>query len=118
LAFGKLTNLATGPMVKKVADQIAPVLEEQLKTLPALGASKLRDEEFFKQFAVTPAWLAVESATSGLTKLYPPIEEKFGALMVHLRDELLIFDADTVTIVEDVKEKIVPAVIAGLQQQA
>ena len=116
MAFGKLGNLASGAITQKVADQLTPVLTEQIQKLPAFGASKLKDEEFFGNYVVKPCWLAVEAATSGLTKLYPPLQQKFGALMRHLRDELLIFEGESVSLVDDLPHRVPAAILSGLNQ--
>jgi hypothetical protein len=114
--FG-LADLAEKALLQKVASHVAPVLEEQLPKIRALSASKLQDDSFFASYVVQPAWLAVVAASSGLTKLYPPLEQRFGVLMQHLRNELVVFDGESVSLVDDLPKKLPAAIVAGLNQK-
>jgi len=114
--FG-LGKLAEKAILPRVANQIAPILAEQLPKLRTLSATKLRDDQFFSAYVTQPAWLAVVSASSGLTKLYPSLEPKFAVLMRHLRDELVVFEGESVSLVDDLPNKLPAAIVSGLSKK-
>lgn len=99
--FGKLKDLASAGVVEKAVVALEPIVHEHLGKIQALGIATVRDDTSYASHVVKPAYLAVAAAVSGATKLIPQFEERFSGIMHALRDELLVFDSDSVRLVED-----------------
>lgn len=113
--FGKLKNLASGSAVQNIIDQVTPLMAEQLEKVKTLSPEKINDNEFFGKMISQPAWLLVSASLGGITKLYPPLEQKFSGMMLHLRDELVEVKEGSVTLVEGFHAKLPQVMMEGLK---
>ncbi|HTU58622.1 MAG TPA: hypothetical protein VMF89_09310, partial [Polyangiales bacterium] len=80
-----------------------------------LGVASLRDDASYAMHVIQPAYLALAAAVSGATKLIPQFEERFTRLMHALRDELLIFEGETVRLVEDYQARLQAVLVTNLK---
>src|SRR6476620_4417871 len=104
--LGKLKDLASSAGLDKALATIEPVLLEQLAKVQAAGADTIRDDVRYAQHIIEPAYLAVVAASNGVTKLIPQFKDRFGRLMVRLRDELVVVEGSAVRLVEDFKARL------------
>ena len=104
--FGKLKDLASAGVMEKAAVALEPIVREHLAKVQALGVASVRDDASYVAHVVKPAYLAVLAAVSGATKLIPQFEERFSGIMHALRDELLVFENDSVRLVEDYQPRL------------
>jgi hypothetical protein len=113
--FGKLKDLASGTAIEKAVEAVEPIVREHLSKVQALGVANVRDDTSYATHIVRPAYLAVVAAVSGATKLIPQFEERFGRIMHALRDELLVFEGDSVRLVEDYQTRLQALLVSSLK---
>lgn len=106
----KLKEMANTAALEKVVASFEPVVRQHLSQVQALGAAVIRDDASYAANVVRPAYLAVVAATSGATKIIPQFEDRFQRVMLALRDELVLIEGTSVTLVEDFQTKL-PAVL-------
>ena len=104
--FGKLKDLASAGVMDKAVVALEPIVREHLGKVHSLGVATVRDDASYAAHVVKPAYLAVVAAVSGATKLIPQFEERFSGIMHALRDELLVFENDSVRLVEDYQPRL------------
>jgi hypothetical protein len=110
--FGKIKEMAGSATLDKAIAGLEPIISEQLAKLQALGAEVIQDDPRYSKFVIEPAYLAVLSASNGMTKLIPEFKDRFARLMVNVRDELVVIEGNAVRVVEDFKAKL-PQVLAN-----
>lgn len=113
--FGKLKDLASAGAVEKAVGAVEPIVREHLSKATSLGVASLRDDTSYGTHVVRPAYLALVAAVSGATKLIPQFEERFTKAMHALRDELLVFEGETVRLVEDYQTRLQTVLVASLK---
>lgn len=115
--LGKL-NKATGDgAMQKAADAIAPKLHQHLEsTVGELTPALIQEDDSYRQSVVSPALLVASGASGGVTSFIPGFKEKFANAMMHLRDELLVCSETSVSLVEDVKERLPAVLLEGLKK--
>ncbi len=116
--FGKLKDMAGNAMVQRAVDQITPIMHEQMEKIKSFKTEQLYDNEFFDNMVAKPAWTAISASLGGLTKLYPPLEQKFSGIMRHVRDELVLANDGQITLVEDFQGKLPGVLMEGLSKEA
>jgi len=99
--LGKLKEKAGDKMLGKVVEQVAPSLKPHLDRIQELDPQKVNDDTFYHEEVVSPALTAVKLASSGVAGMIPGFDDRFASAMRHLRDELLIVDAEKVALAED-----------------
>lgn len=104
--FGKLKDLASAGVMDKAVVAFEPIVREHLAKVETLGVATVRDDVSYAAHVVKPAYLAVVAAVSGATKLIPQFEERFSGIMHALRDELLVFENDSVRLVQDYQPRL------------
>ncbi len=114
--FGKLKDLAGKAGVQSVVDKMTPLMMEELEKIKSIGPDKINDDAFFKTMISNPAWMLVSSTLGGIDKLYPPLEQKFGGMMLHMRNELVVATATSVSLVEGFQAKLPDVMLEGLKQ--
>ena len=113
--LGKLKEIASSGAIEKAIASFEPIVREHLWNAQALGAAIVRDDASYAAKVVDPAYLAVVAATSGATKLIPQFEQRFGRLMLALRDELVLFEGDSVRLVDDFRTQLPSVLLANLK---
>lgn len=113
--LGKLKEMAGAGALDKAVASIEPVVREHLAKAQALGATVVADDTSYAAKVVQPAYLAVVAATSGVTKLIPQFEARFGRVMRALRDEVLLVDGDSVRLVDDFQARLPSVLIDGFR---
>lgn len=114
--LGKLKNLAGSAALKPVVDKVTPMLEPHLEKIKALSPAAVQDDEQFKTTLIAPTLTAIAASTSGVTKMIPKFDEKFTNAMLHLRDELIIFDGNSVKLVDGFQGKLPTVLLEGLKK--
>jgi hypothetical protein len=114
--FGKLKEATGGAAMQKAVDAISPKLIEQTDRIKQLEPDIVRDDEAFTQKFSEPALVAMAAISGGITALIPRFKERFSSAMLHLRDELLVLDGDSVEFVEGFKERLPAVFLAGLKK--
>jgi hypothetical protein len=113
--LGKLKDLASAGAMEKAIGAVEPIVREHLAKATTLGVASLRDDASYVTHVVQPAYLALVAAVSGATKLIPQFEERFTRLMHALRDELLVFEGETVRLVEDYQSRLQTVLVTNLK---
>lgn len=113
--FGKLKDLASGTAIEKAVEAVEPIVREHLSKVQALGVASVRDDTSYAAHIVRPAYLSVVAAVSGATKLIPQFEERFSRIMHALRDELLVFEDDSVRLVEDYQSRLQALLVSSFK---
>lgn len=113
--LGKLKDMASAAGLEKTVSSIEPVVREHLSKVKALGAEIIRDDARYAAQVVQPAYLAVVAASSGVTKLIPQFEERFGRVMLALRDELVVIEEGAVRLVDDFQARLPKVLIDSLK---
>jgi len=104
--FGKLKEMAGSAASDKVIEKLIPFVNEHLSACLRLGAPALKQDDTFTQQVIHPAYLATTAAVSGATSLIPQFKERFTKAFFLLRDELLEFSEEGVTLVPDFKARL------------
>jgi hypothetical protein len=104
--LGKLKDMAGSAALEKAIASLEPTFTEHVSKVQSLGADVIRDDVRYAQFVVEPTYLAILSASSGATKLIPEFKDRFSRLMLRVRDDLLVLEGTTVSLVEDFKAKL------------
>jgi hypothetical protein len=113
--LGKLKEAAGGAALQKVVGAVAPALTPHLDKLSQLSPDLVRNDDSFKDKVIAPALLAIAGSTAGATALIPKFNEKFTQAMLHLRDELVVFEGDRISLVEGFQERLPSVLMAGLK---
>ena len=111
----KLKEMASTAALEKAVASFEPVVREHLSRAQALGASVLRDDASYSANVVRPAFLAVIAAASGATKLIPHFEDRFGRVMLALRDELVLIEDNGVRLVDDFHKRLPSVLVENLR---
>src|SRR5690554_2017270 len=115
--LGKLSKGKGDGALQKAIEAIAPRLQEHLENAIAeLSPAMIRDDDSYRQSVVSPALLVASGASSGLTSFIPGFKEKFGAAMMHLRDELLVCDNSRVALAEDSRDRLPDVLTEGFKK--
>lgn len=114
--FGKLKELAGNAAVKSVADQIMPLIAEQLEKFKSLSPESINDDVVFDSVITQPLWLLVSSSAGGVTSLYPPLKEKFSGMMRHVRHELVVVKDGKIELVDGFKARLPGVMLDGLKK--
>jgi hypothetical protein len=114
--LGKLKDMASSGALDKAITHVEPIVREHLAKLQTLGADLVRDDVRYASLVIEPAYLAVVSASSGATKLIPQFKERFGRVMLALRDELVVIEGNAVRLVDDFQSRL-PTVLANSLKQ-
>lgn len=101
--------------MEKAIGAVEPIVREHLTKATTLGVASLRDDVSYGTHVVRPAYLALAAAVSGATKLIPHFEDRFTRLMHALRDELLVFEGETVRLVEDYQSRLQTVLATNLK---
>jgi hypothetical protein len=104
--LGKLKEMGGAAAAQQAIAKLEPLLHEHLSKLKTIGADVVQDDLRYAKFVVEPAYLALLSASSGVTKLIPEFKERFSRLMLRVRDDLVVIDGTTVTLVEDFQARL------------
>lgn len=113
--FNKLKELASGAVVKNVVDKVTPLITEQLEKVKSLRPEQLFDDTAFHQYVTKPTWLVVTASLGGLNKLYPPFEEKFSGMMMHIRNEIVQINDGKITFADGFRSKLPQIMMDGLK---
>ena len=113
--LGKLKEMASAGAAEQAVSSFEPIVREHLAKVQALGAAIVRDDVSYAAKVVQPAYLAVLAATSGVTKLIPQFEARFGRVMLALRDELVLVEGDSVRLIEDFHTRLPSVLIESLK---
>lgn len=113
--FGKLKDMASSAGLEKTVASIEPVVREHLSKAHALGATIVSDDASFAAQIVRPAYVAVVAASHGVTKLIPQFEQRFGQLMLNLRDELIVIEGGVVRLADDFQTRLPQVLINSLK---
>jgi len=113
--LGKLKEMASTAALEKAVASFEPVVREHLSKVQVLGAAIVRDDASYAANVVRPAYLAVVAASSGATKVIPQFEDRFGRVMLALRDELVLVEDNTVRLVEDFHVRLPSVLVNSLK---
>jgi hypothetical protein len=111
----KLKDMASTAALEKAVASFEPVVREHLARAQTLGAGVLRDDASYAANVVRPAYLAVVAAASGATRLIPQFEDRFGRVMLALRDELVLIEDNSVRLVEDFHTRLPTVLVNSLK---
>lgn len=90
-------------------------MREHLSKATTLGVASVRDDASYTTHVVRPAYLTLVAAVSGATKLIPQFEDRFTSIMHALRDELLIFEGETVRLVDDYQSRLQAILVSSFK---
>lgn len=118
--FSKLKSAVSDGPIKSVIEKVAPQLLVKLEEVSKLGASDIKNDEKFKSIVVAPALLAVQAASSGATRLIPNFDDRFGAALLHLRNELIVVDESNnqVTLAANFQSRLADVLVEGFKKQS
>jgi hypothetical protein len=101
--------------VQKAVSQMAPQIQPHLEALGKLDAATVRSDDKYRTLFVSPALLAVNAASSGVTSLIPGFEGRFTRAMFHVRQELVAINdqAGTVALAADFAQRLPKVLLDG-----
>jgi len=108
--FDKIKNMLGGSAVNKVVDKISPELTSQLEVIKTLDINSVRDDEMYKKVVVGPSYMSVVAASGSVAQMIPGFENKFSKALIHIRNELVIYENDKPNLAKDFKERL-PSVL-------
>ncbi len=116
--FNKLKSaMGSGP-VRAAVENFSGQVSEKLKDISSLSPSDVMDDARYSEYVITPALLAAEASSSGMTNLVPDFERRFAVAMLYLRDELVIVDETkgTVGLVPDYRARVPDVLTEGFKR--
>ncbi len=114
--FGKLKSAVGGSPSQKIVDKISPLVNQHLEKVLELAPGIVNDDEQFTKIIIDPAYLAVAVSAGGMTKLIPKFEARFTMAFLHVRDKLVVIDGDTVSLVNDLPDKLKETLLESLNK--
>lgn len=114
--LGKLKSAIGDGAVQKAVDTIAPSLQPHLDKLTELSPDLVQNDDSYTQKFIDPTWLAISASSGGVLNMVPKAKEKFQKAMIHLRNELLIFDGNSVKVADDASSRLPTVLLEGFKQ--
>ena len=116
--FNKLKSAMGDGPVRAAVEKFSGQVSEKLKEVCSLRPSDVMDDARYKEYVITPALLAAEASSSGMTRLIPDFEKRFAIAMLYLRDELVIVDVTnaTVGLVPDYQARVPDVLTEGFKR--
>jgi hypothetical protein len=118
--FNKLKSAISDGPVSAAVENFSSQVSEKLKEISSLSPSDVMDDARYKEYVITPALLAAQASSSGMTSLIPDFENRFAIAMLHLRDDLVVVDetAGTVGLVPDYQTRVRDVLTEGFKKGA
>jgi len=104
--FGKIKDLLGGSAINKVVEKISPELTSQLEVIKSLDINSVRDDELYKKAVVAPSYMSIVASSGSAVQLIPGFEDKFSKALLHIRNELVVYEDDKVNFVKDFQERL------------
>ena len=116
--FNKLKSAMDNGPVRAAVENFSGQVSEKLKEISSLRPPDVMDDARYKEYVITPALLAAEASSSGMTSLIPDFENRFAIAMLYLRDELVIVDVTngTVGLVPDYQARVPDVLTEGFKR--
>jgi membrane protease subunit (stomatin/prohibitin family) len=112
-AGGTRSNDVQG--IKQAIDELLPGIKSQIFALKQFKAAELRDNQTYEDKVITPILLTIKANDNSGCVLIPRFDERFAAALWHLRDELLVFKGNQVSLVEGYNMKLSTVLTEGFQ---
>lgn len=115
--FGKLKNFAAASMIQGMIKKIDPIIDQHFEKIKTLTPEQVYDNESFDRLIGRPAWDDISAHLGGFAQMYPAMDEKFLAVMRHVRDEIVTVNDGKVDLVENHMNKLSDIVMASLNKE-
>jgi len=116
--FGVLKDKIGNGAIDKAVEKFAPSLSEHLENIKTLKPVDVNDDEKFDSLVIGPMLMSISGSSGGVTNLIPKFDDRFKEAMFHVRNELILVEGDTVSIVEDAQSKLPTALVDGFKKSA
>ena len=115
--FGKLKEMASNGALDKVIEKVSPTIKEKLQEAIAnIDSGIVSEDDRFTDKVITPIKLAVIASARGATQLVPGFDQKFNIAMLHLRDELIVVDGPSISLIDDFDNKLPEVLKSGFEK--
>jgi hypothetical protein len=92
--------------MQQAVAKILPQIQPHLQQMEQLDPELIRDNQRFTETVANPLLLTIAAASGGITSMIPDFKNRFTTAMLTLRDELVVFDHNRVTLVEDYQHRL------------
>ncbi len=118
--FNKMRQNAQAQTMAKLKDSMGPEISQHIEKIKSLSASDVENDETYTALVVKPLLVGLQAMSGGMISLAEnhgmEIKAKLTLGMFRVRDQLMRIDAGQVTFDPEFNNKIVPTLIAAIQQ--
>jgi len=101
--------------IETAQEKIQTLLASTLGNLANSKVSDIKDDATYQTLIINPAYMALSGSLGGVDKFIPTIKEKFTAILMDVRDELVVIEGNSLSLQEDAQQRLPKIIQANLK---